>query len=88
MKLHEFTSEYEIILCQSPSSGMYWATVYKGGSKTPLLETDDYEEYEDAMTTAMRFVDKEGEAELDEAREVKYGPDDDYEEHDLEADDE
>jgi hypothetical protein len=78
MKLHDFTSEYEATLCQSPSTGKHWAAVFKGGSKVPELETDEYEDWEDAMSTAVHFINEKGQEELDEAR----GEDGDYEPED------
>jgi hypothetical protein len=78
MKLLDFTSEYEAIICQSPSSGFYWASVFKGGSKTPELETDEYEDCEDALAAAMFFINEKGQEELDEAR----GENDEYEPED------
>jgi hypothetical protein len=81
MKLHEFTSEYTVTLCQSPSEGDYWAVVYKGESKELGYETNNYEDYEDAMSAAMAYINKEGNEELDAARNELYEGDeeDDYE---------
>lgn len=72
MKLHDFTSEYTVTLCQSPSDGTYWAAVYREGNKEPELETDNYEDYEDAMAKAMFYIDQQGNEERDEALTDRY----------------
>jgi len=72
MKLHEFTSEYTVLIAQSSSDGTYWASIYKGDNTELVKETDNYEDYEDAMAKAMHYVNQEGNRELDEARHEKY----------------
>ena len=72
MKLHEFTSAYEITLVQSPSDGTYFASVFKDGDKSPVKETDNYEDWADAMEAAVFYVEQEGNIERDEALTERY----------------
>jgi hypothetical protein len=76
MRLQSFTSEYEAILSQSAATGRYWVAVYKSGGKTPELETEEYEDWEDAMSTAMHFIEESANREFDEAQTERYSDDD------------
>jgi len=64
MKLHEFTSQYTILRSQSPSDGTYWASIYQEDCKVLIDETDNYEDYEDAMAAAHHIVERLGKEDM------------------------